>query len=262
MPTSVPAEIDSPLRVLVTRPAAQAREWVDGLRAAGLDAQALPLIDIRPIDDPAELHAAWHGLADVGLVMFVSPNAAEQFFAHRPGGAAWPTALQAASPGPGTTRVLRALGVAQVVEPAADAAQFDSEALWAQLRTQAWSGRRVLVVRGTSGRDWLADRLREQGAAVTLACAYGRGAPVLDEAGRTLLQAALDRPARHVWFFSSSEAVDHLEALAPSASWTAGHALATHPRIAARARALGLGQVLESRPSLAEVVACIQSIAS
>ena len=31
------------LRALVTRPAEQAREWVDRLRAAGLDAEALPL---------------------------------------------------------------------------------------------------------------------------------------------------------------------------------------------------------------------------
>jgi uroporphyrinogen-III synthase len=262
MPTSVPAEVDAALRVLVTRPAAQAREWVDGLRAAGIAAQALPLIDIRPIDDPTELHAAWRELDRASLVMFVSPNAAGQFFAHRPPGAAWPDALQAASPGPGTTRVLHALGVAQVVEPAAEAPQFDSEALWAQLRAQDWSARRVLVVRGTSGRDWIADRLREQGAAVSLVCAYGRSAPRLDDAGRALLQAALGQPARHLWFFSSSEAVDHLEALAPSTPWAAGRALATHPRIAARARALGLGQVLESRPSLADVVACIQSIAS
>ena len=262
MPTSGAADVAASLRVLVTRPAAQAREWVDGLRAAGLDAQALPLIDIRPVDDPTELHAAWQGLGSVGLVMFVSPNAAEQFFAQRPPGAAWPAALQAASPGPGTTRVLHALGVVEIVEPAADAAQFDSEALWMQLRTQAWAGRRVLVVRGTSGRDWLAERLREQGATVSLACAYGRSAPLLDDAGCTLLQAALDRPAQHLWFFSSSEAVDHLEALAPARTWAAGRALATHPRIAARARALGLGQVLESRPALAEVVACIQSIAS
>jgi uroporphyrinogen-III synthase len=131
-----------------------------------------------------------------------------------------------------------------------------------QLRTQAWTGRRVLVVRGTSGRDWLAERLREQGATVSLACAYRRSAPLLDDAGRALLQAALDRPAQHLWFFSSSEAVDHLEALAPARPWAAGRALATHPRIAARALSLGLGQVLESRPALAEVVACIQSIAS
>jgi len=250
------------MRVLVTRPAAQALEWVDGLRGAGLDAQALPLIDILPVDDAAPLHAAWQALADHALVMFVSPNAAECFFAQRPGQAAWPADVPAASPGPGTTRVLRGWGVAQVVEPAADSAQFDSEALWQQLREREWAGRRVLVVRGTSGRDWLADRLREQGAVVSLVCAYRRAAPVPDAQASAWLQAALDAPAGHLWFFSSSEAIDHLEALAPRARWDAARALATHPRIAARARALGFGQVLESRPTFAEVVACIQSIAS
>lgn len=250
------------MRVLVTRPAAQAQEWVQGLRDAGLEARALPLIDIVPVDDPAPLVAAWYGLAANALAMFVSPNAAERFFAHRPAGTDWPASVPAASPGPGTTRVLRALGVARVIEPAPDAPQFDSEALWQQLKGEDWQGRRVLVVRGTSGRDWIADQLRAQGADLALLSAYRRAAPHLDAEAVGCLQAALADPGAHLWFFSSSEAIDHLADLVPAARWDAALALATHPRIAARARALGIGRVLESRPSFAEVVACIQSISS
>jgi hypothetical protein len=44
--------------------------------------------------------------------------------------------------------------------------------------------------------------------------------------------------------FSSSEAIDHLDALAPGADWRAGRALASHPRIAERAQALGFGAVI------------------
>lgn len=250
------------MRVLVTRPAAQAGEWVRQLRAAGLQAEALPLIDIAPAGDGAALAAAWQSLASVALVVFVSPNAATCFFEGKPARAAWPSSTLAASPGPGTTRVLRALGVPEIVEPAADAPQFDSETLWQQLGLRDWQGRRVLVVRGASGRDWLAERLRERGADLSFVAAYGRTAPTLGAEQRALLDDALREPARHLWLFSSSEAIGHLLALAPGADWSRSLALATHPRIADTARRAGLGRVLEARPSPDDVVACIQSIAS
>ncbi len=249
------------MRVLVTRPAAQAGEWVNLLRDAGLQAEALPLIEIAPSADAPALADAWRGLHEVALVVFVSPNAATCFFEGKPEGADWPDAALAASPGPGTTRVLRALGVRAVVEPAADSPQFDSEALWQQLATRDWQRRKVLIVRGASGRDWLADRLRERGAALQFVAAYGRAVPALSHHQQALLRGALAVPEEHVWLFSSSEAISNLQALAPGASWTNALALATHPRIAQTARTLGVGRVFEARPSAEAVVACIQSIA-
>jgi len=250
------------VRILVTRPALQAAEWVRQLRDAGLDAVALPLIAIAPVDDPAALNDAWRGLASQRLVVFVSPNAARQFFAHRPDRAAWPDAAWAGSPGPGTTQALIALGVpaARIIEPATDAAQFDSESLWARLAGHDWHGAPVLVVRGAGGRDWLAQTLRAHGARVAHVAAYRRGPPALDAGERALLRAALDAPRAHCWFFSSSEAIDHLATLAAGADWHAARAIATHPRIAERARQLGFASVVQARPSLAAVVACIQSI--
>jgi uroporphyrinogen-III synthase len=250
------------MRVLVTRPAAQAREWVHKLRAAGVQAEALPLIGIAPAADAAPVQAAWSTLASRSLVFFVSPNAVLHFFALRPEGASWPEGVWAASPGPGTTLALAAQGVDRIAEPAADAAQFDSEALWQRLRHDDWAGRRVTIVRGDGGRDWLADRLREAGAEVAFVAAYRRAAPQLSADEEAVLEAALARPAEHLWFFSSSEAIDHLEALRPGADWSAARALATHPRIAERAARLGVGRVVEARPAQEAVVACIQSFAS
>lgn len=250
------------MRVLVTRPAAQASEWVQQLRAAGVQAEALPLIEIAPPADRTALEAAWRGLDTMAMVVFVSPNAVSCFFDGRPAGAQWPQHVAAASPGPGTTRVLRALGVGTVLEPAADAPQFDSESLWQQLALRDWQGRAVLVVRGASGRDWLADRLRERGALLGFVAAYGRAAPRLSPAQQALLDEALAAPTQHLWLFSSSEAIHHLRGLAPQAQWGDAQALATHPRIAQTARALGMGRVFEARPSPEAVVACIQSIAS
>jgi len=252
------------MKLLVTRPADQALEWTVRLQERGIDAAALPLIGIQPAPDGAAVAAAWATLAGMSLVVFVSPNAAEQFFALRPAGLAWPAGVLAGSPGPGTTRTLRALGVpaSAIAAPAHDAAQFDSEALWAQLSARDWSGRQVLIVRGDGGRDWLARTLNEHGAQVATVAAYRRAAPVFDVPQRALLAAALAAPQQHLWFFSSSEAIDHLDAATPGAHWRAARALATHPRIAERARALGLGTVLRCRPEFDAVVACIQSFAA
>jgi uroporphyrinogen-III synthase len=245
------------VRLIVTRPAAQAADWVAALRALGCDAQALPLIDIAPPADPQPVIAAWQRLTAQALVMFVSANAVQHFFARAPAGLGWPASTRAAATGPGTAAALRAAGVpeAAVVEPAADAASFDSEALWARLATEDWTGRSVLVVRGEDGRDWLADALRARGAAVEFVAAYRRRAPQPDAAQAELLGQALARPERHLWLFSSSEAVGHLPALAPGADWSRSAALATHPRIAAAARALGLGTVGAVASDIAAVAA-------
>jgi uroporphyrinogen-III synthase len=251
------------MKALVTRPAAQAVEWVAQLAARGIEAAALPLIGIADADDVTAVDAAWARLPEQALVVFVSPNAVERFFARRPAGLEWPAGVLAGSPGPGTTRELQRLGVpAQaIVAPADDAPQFDSESLWAQLGgRRPWRGAAVTIVRGDGGRDWLAQTLRERGAAVSNLSAYRRVVPVPDAAQRRVLETALAAPAQWVWLFSSSEAIDHLATLAPQADRRGAVAIATHPRIAARARAAGFGRVLECRPDVDAVVACIQSI--
>jgi uroporphyrinogen-III synthase len=247
------------VRVIVTRPPAQAAPWVAQLQALGVDAVALPLIGIEPVDDPAPLRAAWTALPGTALVMFVSANAVLHFFAQR-GPAAWPAGTLAGATGPGTSAALRDVGLAgpQIVEPAADAARWDSEALWERIAGRDWAGRRVLVVRGEDGRDWLADTLREHGARVDFVAAYRRRAPQPDAAARALVAAARAAPAVHLWIFSSGEAVGQLRALAPDADWSASQAAASHPRIAQAARAAGFGRVLTVAPTPAAVAALVQ----
>ncbi len=254
------------MRLLVTRPQPQADEWAARLAARGVDALALPLIEIAGPADPAAVAAAWDALGTVDLAVFVSPNAAARFFAVRPASRAWPAATLAAAPGPGTARALEALGVGRdaIVEPPPDAAQFDSDSLWPVLAARRdWRGARVLVVRGDGGRDALGARLRSAGARVDHLAAYRRIAPAFDApAQAALLDAALADPARHAWLFSSSQAIDYLVAARPNAAadGALATALATHPRIAERARAAGFAVVHRSAPTLAAVVGCLQSI--
>jgi uroporphyrinogen-III synthase len=247
------------MRVLVTRPREQAAGWVERLCAQGVDACMLPLLDVAAVA-PEPLRRAWHALPD--LLMFVSPNAAAHFLAQRPADHVWPEGVLAAAPGPGTAALLRERGVPAraVVEPAADAAQFDSESLWQQLRAQDWQGRSVLVVRGDGGRDWFADTLRAHGAQVDFLQAYRRGPPLLSAHEVQRLHDALGSPRAHCWLLSSSEAIGHLPGLAPQADWATSRAVATHARIAQTARTLGFGEVYEVAPHFDAVLAALAAI--
>lgn len=269
-----------PPRILITRPAHEAAQWVAALQLRGLPAQSLPLIDITAPQDTALLHklqTAQQQLAQYDAVMVVSGQAARYFWA--------PAVVQALAhlvaighapkvwaPGPGTAKTLETLGIAPscIDQPANDAAQFDSEALWQQVHTQIQPGCRVLMVRGNdatassaptaegSGRDWLAQQLQQAGALVDKVAAYQRAAPHFTPSEKALaVQAANDGS---LWLFSSSQAIAHLQAQLPTQSWQQAWALTTHPRIAAAAQAIGFGAVLQCRPALQDVAVSIESM--
>ena len=236
--------------LLVTRPQPQADAWVHELRAHGVPAHALPLLQIEPAAEPAT-HAAWSAIERFALVVFVSPNAVHSFFALRPASATWPAATLAGSTGPGTTQALGDAGVPveQIVEPAREPAQFDSEALWQRLRDRTWLQAHVLVVRGDGGREWLGEQLRAAGAQIEYVRAYRRVVPQWSAEQQALAERALAAPHHTVWLLSSSQAVAHLRSLLPQASWHAANAWATHARIAEAARGSGFGVVVTVAPT-------------
>ena len=254
------------MKLIVTRPLGQAAPWVTRLQALGVEAQVLPLLRIDPLEDTAPLRDAWARLSTYTMVFFASANAVQYFFAAAPSAGQapplghWPAGVWAGSPGPGTTAALRSACVpaTQLVEPDPAAGQFDSEALWLELQFRSWAGRCVLVVRGEEGRDWLADALRSRGAEVKFIAAYRRRPPRLDATGVQTLVDALTQPEQHLWHFSSSEGVGYLLALGqrltPPADWSRSRAVASHPRIAQRARDSGFGQVHEVGANVQAVV--------
>ena len=258
------------MRVIVTRLECEARRWVGELAARGFDAHALPLIVIAPAADAQPLRAAWQQLAGYQAVMFVSGAAVAHFFmANQPDvfeqWAHGAIKTRAWSPGPGTAAALRQAGLATagIDSPDAAAGQFDSEALWQVVQSQVQPGCRVLIVRGGdargqgAGRDWLARQLGAAGATVDGVVAYARQAPQFSPSQLALArQAASDGS---VWLFSSSEAIAHLVQQLPAQCWGDARAVVTHPRIGEAARAAGFGVVCESRPTLDDVVASIES---
>ena len=248
--------------LVLTRPRQQAGEWIERLGAEGVMARSLPLIDVAPTDGN-DAARAWAALPDAALAVFVSPNAVEHFFVHRPAGASWPAGALAACVGPGSARALREAGVPvdAIVQPPADSPSLDSEHLWPQLASLDWHGRQVLLLRGNGGREWLADRLRERGAMATPFSVYRRGPPRFDAQEQALFDAILAAPRDYVWLFSSAEGVDHLGDLAPAVTdWSQSACVCTHERIAAAARRLGFAAVASARPDAAAVAQAFRAL--
>lgn len=269
-------------RLMVSRPAAEAGRWVQDLIAAGWPAEPLPLIAIVSPTSPDELFAlaqARAHWAQWDALMFVSGAAVTHFFDGACASAPAGCRTRFWAPGPGTGRsltvALRALGVsgASIDMPPADAAQFDSEALWPVVRGQMGPGKRVLVVRGASeaaetaaastpmlaghGREWLIQQCRAMGAEVNTCVAYERAAPRWSDALRA--QALAATVPGSVWLFSSSEAVLNLCQGLSQTRWTNVAALVTHPRIAQTAQEAGFGEVQIARPAIADVLRALES---
>ena len=286
--------------ILVTRPDQDAQHWVRQLVDAGVQAEALPLIEIGPASlssDVLALQQAWQTLDHYAACLFVSGNAVDYFFKQRRSLAGVsrtslainniaeekvapvPALLRLMAPGPGTAAALVAHGVvpAQIDMPPADAGQFDSQNLWKVIGQRDWRGRRVLIVRGytaatqptasagqatASGRDWITRQWEAAGATVECVTVYERRAPQL-----TAWQLNRARSASHdgtFWLFSSSEAVANLfgQSSLSAVDWSRARAVATHPRIASSVRAAGWGVVVASRPTLTDIVASLRSIES
>ncbi|MET0210358.1 MAG: uroporphyrinogen-III synthase [Burkholderiaceae bacterium] len=251
-------------RVIVTRPAREAARWVEALRQRGLDAVALPLIEIAPAADGEMLRAARGGIDRHAALMFVSAAAVEHFFLTFEPPSGFTTRTRFWATGPGTAQALIAVGVppTAIDVPPPDAPQFDSEALWQCVQPQARAGTRVLIVRGGDGagqavgRDWLARRLEAAGAAVETVVAYRRLPPTFDAGERELANEGARGTA--IWLFSSSEAIGNLCRACPGQDWRGARAVATHARIAQTAQEAGFGLVIASSPTVAAVVASIE----
>lgn len=273
------------MRVIVTRPEREATQWVQDLSEHGLEAVALPLIQVRPVDDPARLVQVRQQLADYVGVLFVSGNAVDHFFASDQPltgvfNAQASIKTRAWATGPGTAKALLCAGVAleRIDAPPPNAGQFDSEALWQVVGTQVRPGDRVLIVRGGdiaagkqtepgapsdrvrgSGRDWFARQVTQALAQADFVLAYQRCAPAFGPCDYELARQAAGDGS--VWLFSSTQALANLGAWLPEQSWLAARALATHPRITLAAKKAGFGVVYEAHPTLSDVRAGLKRLA-
>lgn len=258
--------------VVITRPRQQAEPLAQAVAALGRRPVLLPLLDIAPLPDQAALKAVLDGLAGYALVAFVSPNAVDAAMAHIP---RWPDGPAIAVVGEGSRAALARYGITDATVPIhcpRDPARSDSEHLLQALDLAQLQGRRVLVVRGESGRELLPEALRAAGVAVETVAAYRRAVPALNPALAAQLAGLLD--GRHDWIVTSSEALRGLVGLAREldagldnglteattvAKLQRQHLIVPHARIAETARVLGFADFTLTGSGDERMLAALQS---
>ena len=167
------------VRLIVTRPSRRPTPGSSELSARGVDAVALPLIEIAPAARCSR-RGCRVGLA--GRAAWSSSSARTRSHASSPRGRPAPPGRRLSRPPrrAGHRRALRAPACRRGDrQPAADAAQFDSESLWARLQRSP-TGAAQRPRRARRRRPRLAGRAAaEAGAPVDAVAAYRRLAPRL-----------------------------------------------------------------------------------
>ncbi|HEY0845336.1 MAG TPA: uroporphyrinogen-III synthase [Noviherbaspirillum sp.] len=249
--------------VVITRPLAQAEPLAERVRAIGREAVVFPLLEILPLADTSTLKAALARLDSYAMAAFVSPNAIDAAFAHI---TRWPRHVSLAVVGEGSKAALAQHGLtpanATIISPV-DRQRTDSQTLLEVLDIELLRGRKVLIIRGETGRELLADALREKGVDVEQLAAYRREAPTLDDERRRILLHLLDVSAE--WVITSSEALRHLLQMVREAAGDIGVAkmqqqklVVPHIRIAETARALGFAHVVQTGSGDEQLIAALQ----
>ena len=153
-----------PLSVVVTRAVHQADELCRLIEKAGAEAIRFPVTKIEPVDDDPALAQGLDALDQIEIAIFVSPNAATyglSLLARLD--RCFPENARVLAVGPGTARQLSGRGIRVSAVPQG---KYDSEMLLALPDLEAVAGRSVLIVRGTAGRELLAEELSHRRARV------------------------------------------------------------------------------------------------
>lgn len=241
--------------IVVTRPAHQAAPLADLIRAAGGNPIIFPVLEILDTADLQPLIEVIDRLDVFDLAIFISPNAVLRAMNQIAARRTWPAGLRAAAIGKGSVKELKRFGINDVIAPTR---VFDSEQLLELPQLQAVAGQRVAIFRGDGGRELLGDTLTARGARVEYVECYRRVRPRADAAP---LLKAWARNEVHAVTVTSSEGLRNLFEMVGKLgqSWLRRTlVLAPHPRIAAAARELGCGNVVETAPGDDGLIAALR----
>jgi len=233
---------DRPLQgvgVLVTRPRIQATELVNAIEGQGGRAYCFPVMEIAPFDDNV-VHRQAAELGKPDIVIFVSRNAVEYGIEFTDGG-------RIAVIGPATAKAVKAAGRVVDIQPASG---FDSEHLLEEPALRDVEGTHIRIIRGTSGRELLAEELTARGAAVEYLSVYERRLPEVGPETLADLESRWRQGEINVITVMSVQSLINLAEILPA--WCAAQ-LATTLLVTPAGRVLkeALDRYPASRPTLA-----------
>ncbi len=225
--------------VLVTRPRTQATELADAIERQGGQAFCFPVIEIIA-RDPHEIDADVAGQTTPDIAIFISRNAVEHGIRHTGG------ALIAVI-GPATGEAVQAAGRVVDIQPSSG---YDSEHLLAEPALQDVDGKHIRIIRGSQGRELLAEELRARGATVDYLSVYERRLPDIDPDTLAELERRWRQGSINVITVMSVQSLANLDRILPE--WCAAQVAST-PLVTPSGRVLkeALDRYPASRPALA-----------
>ena len=253
---------------VLTRPAGRNANVMHALSRRGWDVHEFPALEIH--SSPVRTVSEVPDPTVFDLVVFVSRAAVNGYLKQLGSSFIWPSRVLVACMGPTTASAIKRTwsNIAHVVHPDAAHAR-DSEALWPLLQELTVPVRRVLIVRGQDGRDWLANRLHEAGVCVLTHQAYERVYVQWSESIVNQLNQWADKSSPVVWLLTSahgiSAVVEQVQRLGLLDWFRVGQFVLTHDRLASvLARALGVDRdtlrFCLSQPEDADIVLCFDQI--
>ena len=166
-------------RVVITRSRDQASVFAEMLIDRGATTIEFPTIDVVPPASWAELDSAIQTIESYQWIIFTSANAVKYFMDRLRGLGKDLRILKGVNictVGPKTAELLLQYGLKADLIPA----EFKAEGVVAALGGLKVKGLKILVPRAKAAREIIPDRLREQGASVTVATAYENVRPTAD----------------------------------------------------------------------------------
>ncbi|HEY9279287.1 MAG TPA: uroporphyrinogen-III synthase [Eoetvoesiella sp.] len=238
---------------VLTRPEGKNALLSARLQACGVATLELPALSIQILhtdDDKLPLPG------DYDLVVFVSGNAVRiylELLARRLPAVSWPETTLAATVGEASALPLYQAGTIphqNIFHPRFSDSQQDSEALWNVLRPSVPALKRILIVRGETGREWLGQQFEQAGATVRRHAVYRREPALWSRRQLQDVIAAAKSAKPFICLFTSAESVDafHLNLRRNKVEIFDEHTIfiAIHGRIASRLQLLigeGSGKV-------------------
>ena len=169
-------------RIWITRPEGQADSLAERVRAGAGEPVSLPVVEISGNRISQKQQRLLAGLAPGDIVIFISRNAVRYLGAAITEPVARFKGVQVLAVGSGTREALVQAGFSGVVAPQHGSG---SEALLqlGLLQEAQVRGRRVVIFRGSGGRELLQDTLLQRGASVEVVELYQRRKPRTGAAG-------------------------------------------------------------------------------
>ncbi len=245
--------------VILTRPGERNDALAARLAAAGLSPIVLPALSIVPSQLEANTITPPN---EYDVIVFVSGNSVRMYFellVRRASAAGWPALTLAAAVGRATAQALEDTGIvppSHIVAPDPANCGQDSEGLWALLAPSVHRYKRVLIVRGDTGREWLGQQFEAAGATVERLALYRRVALDWSDQQAASVRHALATPQPVIFLLTSGESVDAVVAAMRAhgldGQWPRCRIVAIHERVASRLQSL-LGVTGTHVPSMVKV---------